>query len=98
MAGKMMYITAVIVLDLIAGAAVFSSIKADTSEADFQSAMTQGADLESKQLYGRAVNAYRAADKIHDSAELRKHRRHSRTALQSCLERLHITEIQAGSL
>ena len=71
MADKKLYAATVVVLDIVAAAIVFSSFAADTSEADFKSAMAQGADLESRQLYGRAVNAYRAADKIHDSADLR---------------------------
>ncbi|MCR5122713.1 MAG: hypothetical protein K6B74_09870, partial [Ruminococcus sp.] len=71
MAGKMFYAAAVVLLDIAAAGAIVSSITSDTTEAEFQSALEQGADLESRQLYGRAINAYSAAENIHDSIDLR---------------------------
>ncbi len=71
MSSKSLYATAVIIIGLVAGASVLSNMKADTSEVDYQNAVSQGKELESRKLYGRAVNAYSAAGNIYDSIGLR---------------------------
>lgn len=71
MAKKFIFAAAVVVLDVLAAISLASGFTPDDSEKIFQSDMTQGQQLEEQQLYGRAINAYRAADNIHDSCELR---------------------------
>lgn len=71
MAKKFICAAAVVILDVLAALSLASGFTPDESEKIYQSAMTQGQELEGKMLCGRAINAYRAADNIHDSCELR---------------------------